>query len=149
MITILKMYDHLNWANKRILQTLEGHDMPIPKAVELFAHILQSEQVWFTRLKGKDSTDMPIWPDADLSICSQLVIYNNSDFRGYLTQLTDAELERLISYKNQSGNTYQTSIRGVLTHVALHGQYHRGQINSLLRSEGMEPINVDFITFVR
>ena len=158
MLTILKMYDHLNWANKRILTSLESFDNAQHKAIDnaehkaiqLFAHILQSEQVWFTRLQGKDTTSMELWPDADLHICAQLVIYNQSDFRAYLTQRTNADLDGLISYKNQAGSTYQTSIRGILTHVALHGQYHRGQINSLLRlEEGMEPINVDFITFVR
>lgn len=29
--------------------------------------------------------------------------------------------------------------------VALQGQYHRGQINSLLRADGFEPVNIDFI----
>jgi uncharacterized damage-inducible protein DinB len=31
----------------------------------------------------------------------------------------------------------------------LHGQYHRGKINLLLRQAGLAPAPVDFISFVR
>jgi uncharacterized damage-inducible protein DinB len=58
-------------------------------------------------------------------------------------------LDQFISYKNSTGKEFKKSIRDILTHVALHGQYHRGQINLLLRIDGMEPINTDFITFRR
>jgi len=40
-------------------------------------------------------------------------------------------------------------VRDILLHVAMHGQYHRGQINQLLRGAGLEPISVDYIVFVR
>jgi uncharacterized damage-inducible protein DinB len=149
MLTIQKLYNHIHWANKRILQALERSGQENLKTIQLFTHILQSEQVWLTRLQGVDSTQLPLWPNTDLTSCDQLVTLNDANFRVYLTTLTSADLERLISYRNQSGKEYQTSIRDILIHVALHGQYHRGQINSFLRTEGAEPINVDFITFVR
>jgi uncharacterized damage-inducible protein DinB len=31
----------------------------------------------------------------------------------------------------------------------LHGQYHRGKINVLLRQSGAEPVLVDYIGYVR
>ncbi|MGE7918037.1 DinB family protein [Viridibacillus sp. NPDC093762] len=67
----------------------------------------------------------------------------------FLTNLANTDLDKLISYKNSKGKECKNSVRDILTHVVLHGQYHRGQINSLLREKGIEPINVDFITFVR
>ena len=36
-----------------------------------------------------------------------------------------------------------------LLHVPLHGQYHRGKINLLLRQAGRQPAPTDYITFVR
>jgi len=68
----------------------------------------------------------------------------------YINELViTVRLIKIISYKNSSGRAFQNSVRDVLMHVALHGQYHRGQINLQLRANGMEPVNVDFITFVR
>ncbi|WP_244563156.1 DinB family protein [Paenibacillus uliginis] len=54
-----------------------------------------------------------------------------------------------MTYTNSSGKEFMTSIRDILTHVALHGQYHRGQINSRFRADGIDPVNMDYITFVR
>ena len=67
----------------------------------------------------------------------------------FLAGLSTPKLEQIVSYKNSKGKEFNNSVRDILTHVALHGQYHRGQINLLLRANEFEPVNVDFITFVR
>ncbi|WLR51681.1 DinB family protein [Bacillus tianshenii] len=147
MKTIQKMYEHLNWANERILTALQTADNQ--RARQLFAHILCAEKVWLTRLQGHNSSDLPIWSDMGLAECEELVGTNNTDYEAFLTELTNANLDDVISYQNSTGKTFHSSIRDILTHVALHGQYHRGQINLHLRDTGAEPINVDFITFIR
>jgi uncharacterized damage-inducible protein DinB len=37
----------------------------------------------------------------------------------------------------------------MLVHVALHGQYHRGQVALLLRASGFEPATTDYIAWTR
>ncbi|UUZ86950.1 DinB family protein [Paenibacillus sp. P26] len=92
---------------------------------------------------------MPLWQEVGPAECARLAEHNRKGFAAYLDSLTEEDLDRVVTYRNQTGREYSTSIRDILTHLALHGQYHRGQINTLLRTEGMEPVNVDFITFVR
>jgi uncharacterized damage-inducible protein DinB len=77
----------------------------------------------------------------------ELVNQNHQQYTALLS--TNLELNQLIIYKNSKGTEFCQSFREILTHVALHGQYHRGQINQLLRITGHEPINVDYITFRR
>lgn len=60
-----------------------------------------------------------------------------------------SDLDEVVTYKNSKGTEFKTSIKDVLIHVALHGQYHQGQINLQLRINDIEPINLDYITFVR
>ncbi|RUL50468.1 DinB family protein [Lysinibacillus antri] len=144
MKTIQKMYDHLHWANQRILEALESSKDE--EVIRLFSHILFAEKVWLTRLQGVDSSHLPIWSDIGLEGCAELVKQNEE---GLTTFLKEANLDKIICYKNSKGTQFENSVRDVLTHVALHGQYHRGQINSRLRASGSEPVNVDFITFVR
>lgn len=143
------MFEHLHWANQRILDALRVNT-DNERALQLFAHILHVEQVWFTRLTGKDSSHIPLWPDADLSVCSQLVDLNNENYSAYLADMkTNGNLDAEISYKSQNGESFKSSVHDILTQVALHGHYHRGQINSMLRTAGNEPVNVDYITYVR
>ncbi|MGE7834792.1 DinB family protein [Viridibacillus arvi] len=149
MRTIQKMYEHLIWANQRILETLQSIGDENQEAFRLFSHILLAEKVWITRLQGLDSSRLPIWLDVDIEVCAELVRQNEESLTTFLTNLVNTDLDKLISYTNSKGKEFKNSVRDVLTHIALHGQYHRGQINSRLRAEGIEPVNIDFITFVR
>ena len=143
------MYEHLNWANQRILETLKSIEDQNQEVIRLFSHILFAEKVWMTRLQGLDSSQLPLWSDVDIEVCAELFMQNEESIKPFLANLTETDLDKLISYKNSSGKGFKNSVRDILTHVALHGHYHRGQINSRLRANGIEPVNVDFITFVR
>ena len=143
------MYDHLNWANQRILETMQSIEDENQEVNRLFSHILLSEKVWATRLRGLESSQLPIWSEVDMEVCADLVMQNNESLTTFFTNLSNTDLDKLISYKNSKGKEFKNSVRDILTHVALHGQYHRGQINSRLRADGIEPVNVDFITFLR
>lgn len=149
METIQSMFKHVHWANLRILDTLKDSDEENKQAKNLFSHILHAENVWLTRIKGADSSHLPIWAEVSLDSCAEMVDHNNHNFTEYLSNLSNSELDQILIYKNSKGDEFQNSMRDILTHVALHGQYHRGQINQLLRGAGLEPISVDYITFRR
>ncbi|MBB3125535.1 putative damage-inducible protein DinB [Paenibacillus rhizosphaerae] len=151
MKTIRSMFEQLYWADKRMLDALEaeGDGESGAEAVRLLSHTLRAEQVWFTRLQGQDSNHLPLWPNDSLDDCKRLAQEMREAFTAYLAELTAERLDDVLTYRNQFGRSYQTSVRDILTHLALHGQYHRGQVNMKLRSAGMEPVNVDYITFVR
>jgi uncharacterized damage-inducible protein DinB len=148
METIQSMFKHVHWANQRILETLQNSEVH-KQANTLFSHILHAENVWFTRLIGRDSSRLPIWAEVSLESCVEMVYQNHQNYSEFLSKLSHSDLDREVSYKNSKGTEFQNTIREILTHVALHGHYHRGQINQLLRIADIEPINVDFITFKR
>jgi uncharacterized damage-inducible protein DinB len=143
------MYKHLNWANQQILETLQRMEDEDQEVCRLFSHILFAEKVWITRLQGLDSSQLPIWSDVDLAVCAELVKSNEEGFTTLFTSLANTDLDKGISYRNSKGLEYNNSVRDILTHVALHGLYHRGQINSRLRANGVEPVVIDFILFMR
>ncbi|WP_419887557.1 DinB family protein [Neobacillus niacini] len=148
METIQSMFKHLHWANQRILETLQNGEEN-KKANNLFSHILHAEHVWYTRLKGANRSHLPIWAVVSLELCVEMVNRNHHNYAEFLSRVSKTDLNQLVSYKNSKGTEFQHSIRDILTHVALHGQYHRGQINQLVRKADLEPINVDYITFKR
>ncbi|MED4461560.1 DinB family protein [Metabacillus fastidiosus] len=149
METLYKMYEHLNWANSRILQRIQIGKDAAREARRLFSHLLFAERVWFMRLKGEDCSSLNIWCELDIEGCEILVKENEEMIRAYFTYLEDGILDKEIVYKNSKGIEYISSIREILTHVALHGHYHRGQINFLLRTNDLEPVEIDFITWTR
>ena len=146
--TIQSMFKHLHWANQQILETLQNGEEN-KQANNLFSHMLHAENVWYTRLKGSDSSHIPIWAEISLESCIEMVNQNYHNYTELLSTLSNTDLNKLVSYKNSKGTEFHNTIREILTHVALHGQYHRGQINQLLRAADLEPISVDYITFRR
>jgi uncharacterized damage-inducible protein DinB len=147
METIQSLFKHLHWANLRILDTLQSAEVENKHASNLFSHILHAENVRVTRLNGIESGSLPIWADISLESCVELVKQNHQQYAALLS--SNLELDQSITYKNSKDTEFCHSVREILTHVALHGQYHRGQINQQLRLAGYEPINVDYITFRR
>lgn len=149
MLTILSMYEHLAWANQRILQALQAEDNENQEIRRLFSHILLAEKVWMTRLKGLNHTHNPLWSDQDLAACEKLALENEKSYTEFLNRLAHSDLDQWVPYTNSKGQSFTNTVRDILVHVALHGQYHRGQINHRLRMEHGQPVNVDFITYVR
>ncbi len=145
----MAMFEHVHWANLRILEIMKTIEEQKHEAKLLFSHILLAEEVWIRRINGGDSSPQAIWNELSVEECCKLVERNKQHFSELLAVLTEEDAERIIHYKNSTGTAFTTSIRDILTHVALHGQYHRGQINRSLRQGGREPINVDFIMYIR
>ncbi|SDE66297.1 Uncharacterized damage-inducible protein DinB (forms a four-helix bundle) [Fontibacillus panacisegetis] len=148
MKTIQKMFEHLHWANQNILERLQNVEIG-EQQVKLFFHILNAEQIWLARLQGMDTSQMPVWSDGDITVCAKRIKQNEENFKTFFAKIANTDLDTLITYTNSNGKKFMISIRDILTHVALHGQYHRGQINSRLRVDGNDPVNIDYITFVR
>ena len=115
----------------------------------MFAHLLAAEQIWIARLRGDDSSALEVWPDHALEQCAARVEKNAADYRRYLEALSEDMLNAAITYRNSKGETFSKSVGDTLTHVSLHGSYHRGQIAQTIRNAGHEPVNTDFILFVR
>jgi uncharacterized damage-inducible protein DinB len=91
-----------------------------------------------------------LWEEAeDLTAIRTMFEENAEQYRVYIEELEESELDEMVDYANQSGVPFRTSVRDILSQVLLHGQYHRGQINRVLRIESAEPVQVDYITFAR
>lgn len=148
MKTIQRLYDYMCWANDYLLDTIHQSD-DNPELLRLYSHILFSEQIWLTRLKGEDSSQLVIWAESDYEQCKQMLEVNKEQLKSYLASLDEAKILENVTYTTSAGQQYTNTIEEILQHVALHGQYHRGQINLKLRELGYEPVNVDFLTFIR
>src|SRR5690349_12064362 len=138
----------MEWANTRILDALRAQSEPDPESLRLFAHVLGAEEVWMSRIQQRASRQ-PVWPTLSLSECAQQAAENCAAYSALLAGLSDADLDREIRYRNSAGYEFHDSVGDILTHVAMHGSYHRGQIARQLRATGVTPPYTDFIAFVR
>jgi uncharacterized damage-inducible protein DinB len=138
--TLDKLFDHLEWADALILGALRVS--PDPRALEIYSHILGSEHVWISRVRG-EKPKLAVWPELTVDACASLAAENARELRTFIGQ------ERMVHYTNSAGAQFDSSVEDILLHVATHGQYHRGQVNLLLRQSGASPAPVDYIAWAR
>jgi uncharacterized damage-inducible protein DinB len=142
------MLRYTAWANRCTLGALR--DVPAAQAegLPLYAHLLAAEAVWLARLERRD-VQLPIWPQYTLEECERITLVNIAGYAAFVARLDERDLDRLIPYRNQHGNAYETSVLDILTQAINHGTYHRGQIAKCLGRAGVPAVNTDFITFAR
>lgn len=144
-----RVWDHAIWADREILRAVAGGGEAVPdEAIREFAHLIAAVEVWLARLERRSSR-YPVWPAVKQSDLEEMVrqIYNS--WTAYLAALRESDLSSRVSYTNSAGRAFHNTVDEIITHVGLHSQYHRGKVNQMLRSAGLEPAPVDYIAFVR
>lgn len=149
---LARLFEHLEWADANARDAVAAMPRGTPdaaRALQIFAHVLGTEQVWLSRLRGVPSR-YPVWPQLDLESATELTTRTARELRRYVAEVIErGELEREIDYANSAGQTFRGRIDDILMHVAMHGAYHRGQVALLVRQGGGEPASTDYIAFVR
>lgn len=147
-IPFARLYDHLQWADHKVLESLRSAQNPPAKALEIFAHVLGAEHVWLSRIEGRPAI-MAVWPSLTLDQCDTIASQNAESFKKLVKSPTHSSLARKIDYRNSAGESFTSTLEDILTHVALHGSYHRGQVAASLRAAGETPSATDYIAFTR
>lgn len=136
-----------DWANAETLRSLQEGDPPA-KALRWMGHIIGASALWLSRLQAEPAP-MAVWPELDLEQCARGLDRLAEAWPRYLEPLAPPDLERGISYRNSQGEDWTSTVGDILTHVGMHGAYHRAQIAAAVRASGRTPAYTDFIHAVR
>jgi uncharacterized damage-inducible protein DinB len=143
-----KLLDHLEWADRRVLDSLRAMTHLDQRALDLYAHVLGAEHTWLARILERETREK-IWPDLTLERAASLAAENAAGLRALLESRSADELQRKVAYSNSAGATFESTVEDMLLQVVLHGCYHRGQVAMVVRGAGGEPAPTDYIAFVR
>jgi len=146
--TVVRLWRHAEWADAAVLAALDRVPEPPADALREYAHVIGAEEVWLARIEGR-APRIPVWPAVERAALPALAAQLRDGYARLLATLDEAALAQTVPYTNSAGQAFETPIGDILLHVALHGQYHRGKVNLLLRQAHAEPAPVDFIAFVR
>ena len=154
MIDLLfKMIAHMRWADAIVGDALiaggrtrQGAASADP--VGLFAHIAAAEHLWYSRVVGSTPA-MAVWPDLSASESRAIAEQHADLFEQLVAGAGESGLGRIVPYRNSEGRDFRNTVGDIVTHVTMHGSYHRGQIARLIRASGGDPPYTDYIQFIR
>jgi uncharacterized damage-inducible protein DinB len=153
------LYEYNSWANHRVIdscaqlsneQFTRDLGSSFPSVRDTLAHIYGAEWLWLERWHGRVPSSLPTPADfPDLASLRTRWAQHQRELDDYIRSLTPSELQRVIKYKNTQGVSFEGPIWPMLQHVVNHSTYHRGQLTTLLRQLGAQPVSTDLIAFYR
>ena len=153
------LYAFNRWANARVraeVATLSDDDFrrdmknSFPSVRDTWLHIMASEWVWLARWLGTSPTGMPPeWKDYDRQQVADEWQALEAAQQAYVRRLTDSDLDRMVQYINFAGQTFTQPLWHLMRHMVNHSTYHRGQITTMLRQLGYQPVSTDLVLYFR
>jgi len=154
---ISELYSFNRWANHKAMDAVArlSQEMFLREMGNSFAsvrdtlvHTLSAEVVWVERFQGRSpdtylqGSDFPT-VDAIRQRWEQL---EQAQIK-FLKTLTTEKLTEPRPYRNVKGEAYSYPLWQEMVHLVNHSSYHRGQITTLLRQLGAEPVSTDLLLY--
>jgi uncharacterized damage-inducible protein DinB len=153
------LFDYNAWANHRELDaasalTAEQFVKPLGSSFssvrDTLAHICGGEWIWLERFQGRSPSSLPdTTPFSDVSSLRAHWAEQEARLLDFVRGLTQTDLERTLEYKTLKFGVYKNPLWQSMQHLVNHGTYHRGQITTMLRQLGAQPILTDLMHFYR
>lgn len=149
-LTLLRdLYDYNQYANERLIEVASHADeSQLAEPIATLAHVAAAQINWLERWQGgvnRQSTVELQESIRTLDALRELFDRSHPELRQYIANLTDADLDGSLHYKDSSGNAYERPLWQLILHVANHGTYHRGEVAAALTALGHSPGDLDFI----
>ena len=153
------LYDYNAWANRRQLHaaaalTPEQFTKPLGSSFssvrDTMAHICGAEWIWLERFQGRSPSSLPDTTQFnDVAALQSHWSEQEERLLKFAREITQADLDRTFEYKTLKFGVYKNPLWQSMQHVVNHGTYHRGQITTMLRQHGAQPVLTDLMHFYR
>jgi uncharacterized damage-inducible protein DinB len=156
---MLTLYEYNAWADRRALEAAgalskEQFVKPLGSSFssvrDTLAHIFGAEWIWLERFEGRSPSSFP--DTTGLDDIEKLKARWNEFEPGLLNfarGVTQDRLDRVMEYKTMKFGVYSNPLWQSMLHLVNHGTYHRGQITTMLRQLGGQPILTDLMHYYR
>ncbi|MCH7483806.1 MAG: DinB family protein [Chloroflexi bacterium] len=151
---ITHLYEYNEWANDRLLgvasglsedELSAGRDASFDSILSSFAHVAAGQIVWLERWAGGENATplLELQQMADTGTVRDSFLASHAGLREFVAGLTDERLEAPLDFRDSRGARYSRSLWQLMTYVANHGTFHRGEIAMMLTG-GHSPGDLDF-----
>jgi len=155
--TIRLLHDYTRWADGRMFdavaklspeQWTKDLGSSLKSARDTVVHVVSAQWIWLSRWKGESPKGM--WSPADFPTPSSIREKSEAlakDLAAFAAEQTPESVAKPLNYKNLKGEPMSYPLGQLMLHMANHSTYHRGQVTTLLRQLGAQPISTDFVLY--
>lgn len=141
-----ELFEYSYHFNQRLADIFNDNpDKTSEKGIKLYNHILNAHQIWNNRIEPKQK-GFGVWDIHPIQDCKNI---DKMNYEHSLLILDKFDLNETNYYTNTKGQTFSNSNRDIFFHVINHSTYHRGQIATEFRQNGLDPLVTDYIFYKR
>ena len=156
---IRELYAYHRWANRRLFDVAAslgdaavtrdmGAHWSVPTLQGMFAHLYGADSIWLTRWKGSSPTRLPGAADfasmADLRAKWDVL---EAEQQAFVDGLGEADLTRMVAYKNTEGAEFSVALGPLLQHVVNHATHHRSEAATMITLISASPPDTGLNTY--
>lgn len=142
---LIDLFEYTHHFNKEMINYISENISNVDdKTISLINHTLNAQQVWNSRILGEKSFE--VW---QINPFENLEEINHQNYLNSIKIIQNKDLDGIIEYQNSKGTKFENGIFEMLFQAINHSTYHRGQINSLLKQNGIAPLLTDYIFYKR
>ncbi|MBS0028950.1 DinB family protein [Chitinophaga sp. 22321] len=147
MKTFFKALFEYNYhCNQKLAEAMNANpDKTSEKALKLYSHILNAHQIWNKRIEP-GAPAVGIW---DLHAMQDFKHIDKANYEDTLLIIDTLDLEKMINHPKIKGKPFSKKIGEILFHIINHSTYHRAQIATEFKQNGLEPLATDYIFYER
>ncbi len=156
---MVALFKYNAWADRRVLEaasalTQEQFTKQMGSSFssvrDTLVHIYGVEWLWLERFQGRSPSAIPDDPAfADIANLKASWGAFEPKLLNFVRGLTKEGLDAVMEYKTMKYGVYSNPLWQSMLHLVNHGTYHRGQITTMLRQLGAQPILTDLMHFYR
>jgi uncharacterized damage-inducible protein DinB len=142
---LIDLFEYTFHFNSEMIRVIgENIEKVDEKTISLINHILNAQQIWNSRILGEKTFE--VWQINPFEMLEEI---NQHNFEKSIEIINNFDPDRKINYQNSRGVNFENTVFEMLFQAINHSTYHRGQINSLLKQNGIDPILTDYIFYKR
>lgn len=121
-----------------------------PTLYKTVLHLLDAESIWWQRLKLQEHIERPSETfTGNFAELQKKLLTQSNLFLDWVNNASETQLQHVFAYVREKEQN-KMQVCAMLLHVFNHNSYHRGQLVTMLRQNGVTKIpSTDFSVYVR
>lgn len=164
-----QMAEYNHWMNQKLYdacrkltgeQLAENRGAFFGSILGTLNHIVVGDILWLKRFSSTGLSTLEVMNTIPTPESLNSIVFNNlQDLKAcreqldniilaFTQQITDSELQRVLTYKNSKGIVSNKMLFNLLMHLFNHQTHHRGQISTLLSQCGIDIGVTDLVAII-
>lgn len=143
---LIALFEFQDTANRKMLPKIA--EMPDPaESIRFMSHLIHSQDKWLARLRQDPDANAREWfgPSFSMDEIEGEWARSVKAWIEFLESKTEEEVLGTVQWVGYDGATWEAQLYDLAMQLNFHGVHHRAQIQTMVRTQGLEPDFVDYI----